>query len=215
MLENVIEKFFDDNGLPYALYVPQGAWDAYQFVNNVECFDVDSYCALIVAGGDSTIHEVVNGLMHRSDGKKLPIGLLPVESGPGADHDISYGLRIDNIKQGLAYILKGQVVGMDVTKVTLDSGSVCYSLLNSSLGLGAHAAKLGIRKGAYPPQTLLEPEKLDVDIDAGDTVHEELETALMFISNSKFGGGRMCWNPLGIINDGHFEIIFSPLEFTT
>ena len=29
MLENVIEKFFDDNGLPYALYVPQGAWDAY------------------------------------------------------------------------------------------------------------------------------------------------------------------------------------------
>ena len=134
--------------MPYTLYVPQGPWDAYQFVNNVTNFSLDNYCALIIAGDDTTIHEVVNGLLNRSDGKRLPIGILPVGS---MNHDICHSLNIDSIKKGLSYILKGQTVGIDVTKITLDSGSTVFSLLNSSIGLGAHAAKLGLKKGAYPP----------------------------------------------------------------
>ena len=77
--------------------MPYGPWDAYQFVNNVDNFNLDNYCALIIAGGDSIIHEVINGLLNRTDGKKLPIGLLPIGSGAGVTHDICHGLRIDHL----------------------------------------------------------------------------------------------------------------------
>jgi diacylglycerol kinase family enzyme len=36
---------------------------------------------LISCGGDGTLFEVVNGMLEREDGKKLPIGIIPNGSG--------------------------------------------------------------------------------------------------------------------------------------
>ena len=44
--------------------------------------------------------------------------------------------------------------------------------------------------------------------DGKKLVHKDLITQYLAVYNSKFGGGRMYLNPLGIINDGYFELGF-------
>jgi len=47
--------------------------------------DVDGICAI---GGDGTFHEVLNGMMRRKDGKRLPLGLIPGGIGNSLMHDL-------------------------------------------------------------------------------------------------------------------------------
>jgi len=50
--------------------------------------DYSNYSALITVGGDGTIHEVVNGMMFRKDGRKLPIAFVPNGSGNDTCHSL-------------------------------------------------------------------------------------------------------------------------------
>ena len=52
--------------------------------------DLPRYSAVIVVGGDGTIHKTVNGMLQRSDGLSLPIGLLPNGSGNDTCRGLSY-----------------------------------------------------------------------------------------------------------------------------
>jgi sphingosine kinase len=52
--------------------------DGMNFVLNL---DIDKYSAIVAVGGDGTIHEVVNGILRRTDKKKLPLAILPNGSG--------------------------------------------------------------------------------------------------------------------------------------
>jgi diacylglycerol kinase (ATP) len=56
--------------------------------------NVDKYCMIIVGGGDGTVHEVVNGLIARADGKRIPI--CPVPNGSGDDFCASIGIKSVN-----------------------------------------------------------------------------------------------------------------------
>lgn len=52
---------------------------------------MQAFSAVIAVGGDGTIHEVVNGMMFRSDKRKLPIAFVP--NGSGNDTCFSLGLQ--------------------------------------------------------------------------------------------------------------------------
>lgn len=43
--------------------------------------DFNEHSALVAVGGDGTLHEVINGVLMRRDGLKLPISLVPNGSG--------------------------------------------------------------------------------------------------------------------------------------
>ena len=51
-------------------------------------FDITKYNGLLIIGGDGTFHEVINGLLNRSDQKKIPIGIIPAGSGNSFMHDL-------------------------------------------------------------------------------------------------------------------------------
>lgn len=39
--------------------------------------DFDAYSALVAVGGDGTFNQMINGMLARSDKKRLPVGLVP------------------------------------------------------------------------------------------------------------------------------------------
>jgi diacylglycerol kinase (ATP) len=72
--------------------------------------DPDKFCAIAAVGGDGTIHEVVNGLMHRKDNRRLPVAFIP----NGTGNDTLFSLGVTTINQALDFILKGDVIKMDL-----------------------------------------------------------------------------------------------------
>ena len=66
---------------------------------------MDDYSAVVIIGGDGTIHEAVNGLLMREDGKKIPVGLLP--NGSGDDFCGGFGLGTGDLENAISFLLKG------------------------------------------------------------------------------------------------------------
>jgi diacylglycerol kinase (ATP) len=50
--------------------------------------DLNDYSAIVVCGGDGTVHEVANGMLARQDGLRKPLGIIP----NGIENAISSGL---------------------------------------------------------------------------------------------------------------------------
>jgi len=73
--------------VPYELIPTQKAFDPYEFARDL---DYNLYSVLVSVGGDGTIHEVVNGMLSRKDGAKLPIAIIP--NGSGDDLCSSIGI---------------------------------------------------------------------------------------------------------------------------
>ena len=81
--------------------------------------DLDLYSALIAAGGDGSYHEVINGMLARTDGKRLPVGFIPNGSG----NDLCNSLGIMNVQDALDYIVSRMVMKFDVIRVLADHES--------------------------------------------------------------------------------------------
>ena len=67
-------------------------------------------------GGDGTFHEVVNGMLHRDDKKRIPFAFIP----NGTGNDAARALSVIDVNIALDYIVKGDVVKIDLTRVLLD-----------------------------------------------------------------------------------------------
>lgn len=77
---------------------------------------MDEYSAIAAVGGDGTLHEVINGMLRRTDKKKLPILLVP----NGTGNDLCGSILVDEIKTSLDDLVKGDVMKIDVIKILLD-----------------------------------------------------------------------------------------------
>jgi diacylglycerol kinase family enzyme len=71
---------------------------------------------LVAAGGDGSYHEVVNGMLARSDKKKLPIGMIPNGSG----NDTCSSLGVMNLEDALNYIVNAEVLAIDTVRCLID-----------------------------------------------------------------------------------------------
>ncbi|MEE8335435.1 MAG: diacylglycerol kinase family protein [Candidatus Neomarinimicrobiota bacterium] len=50
--------------------------------------DFDGYDGFCAIGGDGTMHEIINGIMTRPDGRRLPVGLITGGTGNSFMHDL-------------------------------------------------------------------------------------------------------------------------------
>ena len=71
---------------------------------------------LVAAGGDGSYHEVVNGMLARSDKKKVPIGMIPNGSG----NDTCSSLGVMNLEDALNYIVNAEVLAIDTVRCLID-----------------------------------------------------------------------------------------------
>lgn len=186
--------------------------------------DIDKYSGLIAVGGDGTYHEVVNGMLHRPDKRRLPVGYLPNGSG----NDTLRSFWINDLTKALDYIVKGDLLKVDLVKVLIDHETeesisekdrvAClrYQLINSSYSIPARV-NLGAKKwkscccNAYEVAAFFEflkikYETVDIYVN-GELACADLTTPFLMGFTGKHGGNNMLINPLGVINDGQMEII--------
>ena len=112
-LLNKIKPVFDTAGAKLFIIETTFAGHARELINQM---DMSGYDGFIAIGGDGTLHEVVNGMLSRQDGKKIPIGMIPGGSGNSYMHDL--GLT-DPIKAAKA-IIRGNTRSVDVARVNVN-----------------------------------------------------------------------------------------------
>lgn len=139
-------RYFDEKILPaltekYPIEVwpttrPGHAWQL--GINAAEA----RYDVVLSAGGDGTLHQVINGVMEKSQVQPPIVGLIPLGSG----NDFARTLGIDSDANGLLSLLaKNQPKSMDLFRVTAvaDDGSKTgrYCVNECSMGMGPEVVR--------------------------------------------------------------------------
>jgi len=93
----------------------------------------EGYDVVIAAGGDGTVHEVINGLVHGDRGQ-LPLGVVPL--GSGNDFAYGNGLLMD-LEKAVHAVCTGKPSPVDLARIEDDRGQ--YTLVNNGIGIGFDA----------------------------------------------------------------------------
>ena len=165
-----------------------------------------NYDLLIVAGGDGTLNEVVNGIAEKPNRPKL--GLIPM----GTVNDFGRALHLPNdIMEAVDVIIQGKTVQVDIGKmnsryfINLAGGGkpteVSYeapSKLKSMIGSFAYYVK-GF-------EMLPQMHAVDVRIEYDDQVFEgEIMLFLLGLTNSMAGFEKLV--PDAKLDDGNFTLL--------
>jgi len=89
-------------------------YDTYEYARDLP---MDEYSIIVAAGGDGSYHEVINGMLAREDGKRLPIAMVPNGSG----NDLCTSIGIMNLEDALDTIVQGTVCQFDTIRVLCDN----------------------------------------------------------------------------------------------
>jgi YegS/Rv2252/BmrU family lipid kinase len=181
----------------------------------------------LVAGGDGSVHDVVNGLMtarRAHDGRATPVAtkiptVVPLPLGTGNDWSRSLGLPVR--PAALAALLgRGRAVPHDVGRIEFPaagalSAKTCWFINVAGAGFDAHVIeRMPARtpsRSAYLAGALRELARyrspaftLTADDDP-DAVTGRL--LLAFVANGRYCGGRMHVAPTARQDDGAFDLV--------
>ena len=169
-------------------------------------------CSIVVAGGDGSLHAVMNALHRLGKLGDNPVGLVPL--GTGNDFARGVGIPLDP-KEAAEVIRSGRTVPVDL--VLDDTDTVVIN--NAHLGVGAEASraadkwkprlgKLGYAMGAlsagYDPQFV----RVTVSVDGSTVVHRRKVGQVAIGNGSRVGGGTELI-PGADPSDGQLVVIVS------
>jgi diacylglycerol kinase (ATP) len=175
----------------------------------------DGYDAVVAAGGDGTVHEVVNGLIAASgDGPTKPLGVMPV--GTGNDFNDMSGLPRDLL--GAAKIVAaGQTRQVDAGRITVDD-RVHYFDNNCALAMepvvtieNVKMTRLSgnIRYVAAVIKSLAQLNAWQMRVTWDDGAYEG-PIILLSVCNSPRTGGLFRMAPEAKMDDGLFDFVYAP-----
>ncbi len=183
------------------------------------------YEAVVAAGGDGTVREVVTGL-HEAGGNPR-LGIVP--AGTGNDLAASLGLP-RNVEEAARIAVEGRSAPLDLIQATaLDGKGDQRVLANAAVaGFGGRigdrmspALRRFLRPIAYPLAALgqfrdLRSYSVSLDID-GRLVEER--ALMLIVANGAFAGGKLPFAPGATTDDGLLDLIVlravSPAGLTT
>ncbi len=107
----IIKQFLEDNNINYEIHTTKEIGHA---IVLAEELSKDPETAIIAAGGDGTINEIINGLMHAKDKKPeltLIFGVLAI----GRGNDFAYGAGVPaSLEDCLKALVEGDIQSMDI-----------------------------------------------------------------------------------------------------
>jgi len=165
------------------------------------------YDIVAAAGGDGTIHEIVNGLLNGGD--RCPaLGILPTGSG----NDFAYGLdQSDDLDTAIERLFIGKPRFIDVIRIENEYGR--SELVNNGLGIGFDAtvtiqSQLITRVHGFAMYALAalrtialyyQTPHLDLHFDGR---HVDQDSLLVAVGNGPRVGGGFRLTPDARVNDG-------------
>lgn len=178
----------------------------------------DGFRNLIVAGGDGTLNEAVNGIYTQNYclPEEIVIGMIPV--GTGNDWIKTFGIP-NQYKAAAKIILQGQTMHQDIGRITFNNGNsaqTCYFANMAGFGFDALVAEktnrlknLGKKGIALYLEALgsslfnYQTGKMRIEIDG-----KEIEELIFSVSIGigKFNGGGMMQAPAAIPDNGLFQV---------
>lgn len=207
----MIEKAFIAKGHDISILKTQKSGDAKLFAQE-PVFDM-----LLVAGGDGTLNEVVNGIMTLD--KKPRIGYIPT----GTVNDVAHLLGIPrNIKKALNLILEtGELRKMDVSKI--NSTYFTYAAATGKFAKASYDLKRSDKKRfgslAYVVRGITDmfyDYKMPLKITHEQGVIDKTFTLLLFLNGPRVGGINLFLIKKSKLNDGKIEArIFERRRYMT
>lgn len=173
----------------------------------------DGYSLVIAAGGDGTVHEVINGLMQVPAERRPRLGVVPLGSG----NDFSHNIGMDRRSVfALRQVFTGKLRKIDIGSLRDEHGRCEY--WDNTLGIGFDAT-VAIRSRDIPVlrgmliyliavlQTILlnhEAPRLKIDTDLENWDEEML---MLVLCNGQREGGGFFVSPSAQPDDGVFDYV--------
>lgn len=173
--------------------------------------DPEKYHTIIAAGGDGTIHGVVNAMMKCH--LKVPLGIFPV----GTSNDVARQMKITGkVKEYCRVITEGKITAIDLGTVngayfinvaaagylTDTAHEVNYNLKNV-LGKAAYYLKV--------VEKLPQVRPLHLHLQADDNAYD-MEILLFLVLNGTSAAGLKEILPMGTMSDGMLDFLaFKPV----
>lgn len=173
----------------------------------------ENYDRIVVAGGDGSISQVIQGIApHFAD---VELAILPF--GTGNDLARSLGLAPDRVSEACQAVFSDDLVKIDVIQITTEQTSYCINVANGGFG-GEVAMKIlpedkkkwgAMAYWMSAVMHLADPHPFDVELELdGKTYHESL-LGLAFC-NGRFVGGGFPIGPGSMLNDGLLDVTTIP-----
>ena len=173
----------------------------------------DGWPAVVAAGGDGTVHEVVNGLMRAAgDGPSVPLGIVGV--GSGNDFARLAGVPGD-AAEAVRRIAAAEPRAVDVGRVAVGGGGTQWFTNGVGIGLDARVAIevdrnrrfRGLATYVYALFRVLrgfQPPRMTVEIDGAPAADGPM--TLVTVGNGGRHGGGFWICPDARIDDGVLDV---------
>lgn len=173
---------------------------------------------LIIAGGDGTLNEAVNGIFLQTvcPPEEITIGMIPV--GTGNDWIKTFGIPND-YNAAIKLLQKGNTMRQDVGRISFsenESAKTCYFANMAGFGFDAMvAAKTNMLKNKGKKGILLYLQALGASFLKFETTKtrviidgQKIDELIFSVSAGigKFNGGGMMQAPGAVPDNGHFQV---------
>ncbi len=202
-----IKTALSDSGLAYDLAVTQKPDEGIEIAATAVS---EGYDAIIAAGGDGTINEVINGILQATpSGPSLPFGIIPI--GSANDFNLMAGLP-DDIHKSIQLIANGHTRQIDAGVVNgryfINNSATCMEPMVTLETQKIQRLKGESRYLAGLGRALIKLKAWDMQItwDTGDYSGPGI---LLSVCNSPRTGGFMM-APGAEIDDGWLDFVFVP-----
>ena len=186
------------------------------------------YAAVIAAGGDGTVHEAVNGLMHIPAGARPVLGVVPI--GSGDDYakmlpPLLPGAPRPHWRAAVEAIARGQACAHDVGVIRDGEGRERFFANGMDVGFGAHVARniaqiprwltgLGAYLAAIA-QTMLRYPTLELRLQFDDEAPFAHRSTITAIMNGRCFGGSFWACPEAGADDGLLDVLLADVVSRT
>ena len=204
-LDTVI-RIFQEGGHEVCVHRASSPEDIEQVAS--QSMDVDR---MVIAGGDGSIHQAVNGLLKIPSELRPVLGILPV----GTANDLGYALHLPkSIPEACKVIAKGNVLEIDTGKVNARYfvNVACAGLLTDVSQKVDTRVKNTLGQLAYflkGLETLPSFRPFHVEFEHDGKQYSE-EVVLFLVANGLSVGGIRNLVPKASLSDGKLDVLMVP-----